>query len=80
MDFKFQRMIAEVIEAGFDNIKSMHLFLIFFIQKIWSYILIVLGPIAVGMALIPGFESSLTKLDKQIYYQSLFFVAFYGHQ
>ena len=36
-------------------------YLTFFIQKIWTYILIVLGPIAVGMSLIPGFESSFNN-------------------
>lgn len=77
MDFKFQRMIAEVIEAVGLIILRVCTYLIFFIQKIWSYILIVLGPIAVGMALIPGFESSLTSwISKFININLYSFVAF----
>jgi len=61
MDFKFQRWGADLLEAIGLSILRVCTYLIFFIQKIWSYILIVLGPIAIGMALIPGFESSLTS-------------------
>ena len=59
MEFQFQKLIAEVIEFVCLSILRICVYLIFFIQKIWSYILIILGPIAVGMALIPGFENSL---------------------
>mgnify|MGYP000995708321 CR=1 FL=1 len=56
MEFQMQ---AELIEFVCLSILRVCVYLIFFIQKIWSYILIILGPIAVGMALIPGFENSL---------------------
>lgn len=58
MDFQLQKLIAEVIEAVSLTILRVCTYLIFFIQKIWSYVLIVLGPVAVGLSLIPGFESS----------------------
>ena len=53
--------VGEAIELVCLMILRVGVYLIFFIQKVWSYILIVLGPIAVGMSLIPGFESSLTN-------------------
>ena len=77
MDFKFQRWGADLLEAIALSILRVCTYLIFFIQKIWSYILIVLGPIAVGMALIPGFESSLTSwVSKFININLYTFVAF----
>lgn len=59
MEFKTQKTIAEIIEFIALALLRTCVYLIFFIQKIWSYILIILGPLAVGMALIPGFENSL---------------------
>ncbi|GEN71128.1 plasmid transfer protein [Chryseobacterium lathyri] len=59
MQFQMQKLVAEVIEFICLSILRICVYLIFFIQKIWAYILIILGPIAVGMALVPGFESSL---------------------
>lgn len=59
MEFQLQKLVAEVIEFVCLSILRICVYLIFFIQKIWAYILIILGPIAVGMALIPGFENSL---------------------
>ncbi|MCQ4139518.1 hypothetical protein [Chryseobacterium sp. EO14] len=59
MQFQMQKLAAEVIEFVCLSILRICVYLIFFIQKIWAYILIVLGPVAVGMALIPGFENSL---------------------
>ena len=58
MEFKIQKTLSEIIEAVSLTILRVCTYLIFFIQKIWSYILIVLGPIAVGMSLVPGFENS----------------------
>ncbi|WP_313598210.1 type IV secretion system protein [Epilithonimonas vandammei] len=58
MDFQFQKLISEVLEAVSLTILRVCTYFIFFIQKIWSYVLIVLGPVAVGLSLIPGFESS----------------------
>ena len=58
MEFQMQKLVAELIEFVCLSILRVCVYLIFFIQKIWAYILIILGPIAVGMALIPGFESS----------------------
>lgn len=59
MEFQLQKLVAEIIEFVCLSILRICVYLIFFIQKIWAYILIILGPIAVGMALIPGFENSL---------------------
>ncbi len=59
MQFQMQKLVAEVIEFICLSILRICVYLIFFIQKIWAYILIILGPIAVGMALVPGFENSL---------------------
>jgi len=59
MEFQMQKLVAELIEFVCLSILRICVYLIFFIQKIWAYILIILGPIAVGMALIPGFENSL---------------------
>ena len=58
MQFQMQKLVAEVIEFVCLSILRICVYLIFFIQKIWAYILIILGPIAVGMALVPGFENS----------------------
>ena len=59
MEFQMQKLVAELIEFCCLSILRVCVYLILFIQKIWAYILIILGPIAVGMALIPGFENSL---------------------
>ncbi|AZA79689.1 MULTISPECIES: membrane protein [Weeksellaceae] len=59
MEFQLQKLVAEVIEFICLSILRICVYLIFFIQKIWAYILIILGPIAVGMSMIPGFENSL---------------------
>ena len=61
MEFKIQKTLSEIIEAVSLTVLRVCTYLIFFIQKIWSYILIVLGPLAVGMSLIPGFENSFTN-------------------
>jgi hypothetical protein len=59
MQFQMQKLVAEVIEFICLSVLRICVYFIFFIQKIWAYILIILGPIAVGMALVPGFENSL---------------------
>ena len=61
IEFKIQKTLAEIIEAVSLTILRVCTYLIFFIQKIWSYVLLVLGPIAVGMSLIPGFENSFNN-------------------
>ncbi|WP_210150713.1 type IV secretion system protein [Chryseobacterium scophthalmum] len=61
MEFKIQKTLSEIIEAVALTILRVCTYLIFFIQKIWIYILIVLGPLAVGMSLIPGFENSFNN-------------------
>ncbi|WPO84649.1 type IV secretion system protein (plasmid) [Chryseobacterium sp. JJR-5R] len=58
MRFDMQKLVSEIIEFICLSILRVCVYLIFFIQKIWSYILIILGPIAIGMALVPGFENS----------------------
>ncbi|MCW3170287.1 type IV secretion system protein [Chryseobacterium sp. 09-1422] len=58
MEFQMQKLVAELIEFCCLSILRVCVYFIFFIQKIWAYILIILGPIAVGMALVPGFENS----------------------
>lgn len=72
-----QNMIGELIEAIALTILRVAVYGIFAIQKLWSFILIVLGPIAVGMALIPGFEGSLQNwIAKFININLYTFVAF----
>ena len=61
MEFKIQKTLSEIIEAVALTILRVCTYLIFFIQKIWSYVLIILGPIAIGMSLIPGFENSFSN-------------------
>ena len=61
MEFKIQKTLSEVIEAVSLTILRVCTYLIFFIQKIWSYILLVLGPFAIGMSLVPGFENSFNN-------------------
>lgn len=59
MNYYFQKQFGEVVEMVALMILRVCVYLIFFIQKIWAYILIVLGPIAVGISLVPGFENSI---------------------
>ncbi|WP_228455560.1 hypothetical protein [Chryseobacterium potabilaquae] len=61
MNFELQKLVAELLEAIALATLRVCTYFIFFIQKIWSYVLISLGPIAVGMAIVPGFESALTN-------------------
>ena len=61
MEFKIQKTLSEIIEGISLTILRVCTYLIFFIQKVWSYVLIILGPIAVGMSLIPGFENSFSN-------------------
>ena len=61
MEFKIQKTLSEIIEAVSLTIIRVCTYLIFFIQKIWSYVLIILGPIAIGISLIPGFENSFSN-------------------
>ena len=61
MEFKIQKTLSEIIEAVSLTILRVCTYLIFFIQKIWSYVLIILGPIAIGISLIPGFENSFSN-------------------
>ncbi|WMC08287.1 MAG: hypothetical protein PQ275_29060 [Elizabethkingia anophelis] len=61
MNFEMQKLVADLIEAVALTILRVCTYLVFFIQKIWVYILITLGPIAVGISIIPGFESAMTN-------------------
>lgn len=61
MSFEYQKLLGEFVEWIALAILRVCAYMMFFIQKIWSYILIVTGPIAVGVSLIPGFESSLNS-------------------
>ena len=61
MEFKIQKTLSEIIEGISLTILRVCTYLIFFIQKVWSYVLIILGPIAVGVSLIPGFENSFSN-------------------
>lgn len=60
-NFEFQRLIMDLLEAIGLTILRVCTYLIFTIQKIWAYVLIVLGPFAVGISLIPGFENSFNN-------------------
>lgn len=61
MNFEFQKLVGDIMEGVALTILRVCTYLIFFIQKIWTYVLIILGPIAVGMSLIPGFENSINN-------------------
>lgn len=75
----FQRVLAEVIEAVALTILRVCVYGLFAIQKLWSFVLIALGPIAVGMALIPGFEGSFYNwVSKFININLYTFIAFTG--
>lgn len=54
-----QLLFAEVIEAICLIILRVCVYGIFGFQKLWSVLLMILGPIAVGMSLIPGFDGAL---------------------
>lgn len=54
-----QTLLAEIIEAIALIILRVCVYGIFGFQKLWSMILMILGPIAVGMSLIPGFDGAL---------------------
>lgn len=59
MNYKGQKLLGEFLETICLLILRVCVYFIFFIQKIWSYILIALGPIAIGISLIPGFDNSI---------------------
>lgn len=61
LNYREQKLFGETIELISLFILRVCVYLIFFIQKIWTYMLIVLGPVAVGMSLFPGFESSFNN-------------------
>lgn len=56
---KLQILFAEIIEGIGLIILRVCVYGIFGIQKIWSFVLMIVGPIAVGLALIPGFENAM---------------------
>ncbi len=77
MKFSAQKLISEFIEAIGLAILRIATYFIFFVQMIWKYILVVLGPIAVGLALMPGFTSSLTSWISKFINISLYsFISF----
>jgi hypothetical protein len=57
MQFQMQKLVAEVIEFICPFLRIC-VYLIFFIQKIWAYILIILG-LLLWNGSVPGFENSL---------------------
>lgn len=59
MNYQFQKLFGEILEWICLLILRFGVYFIFFIQKVWSYVLIILGPISFGIALIPGFDSSI---------------------
>ncbi|SDD99923.1 hypothetical protein [Riemerella columbipharyngis] len=61
IQFRLQKLVASIIEFLGLAILRICIYLIFFIQKIWVFVLIVLGPFAIGISLIPGFESSMNN-------------------
>lgn len=58
-NYEIQKTVIGLIDTGCLILLRVAVYLMFTIQKIWSYFLIILGPIAIGIALIPGFDSSL---------------------
>lgn len=61
MDFQIQKLLGDLLQVIALAILRVCVYLMFFIQKIWMYILEVLGPIAIGISMIPGFESSFNN-------------------
>lgn len=59
ISFEIEKVLGELIEMLGLIILRVCVYGIFFVQKLWMYILIITGPLAVGMALVPGFENSL---------------------
>ncbi|MHA6697236.1 type IV secretion system protein [Chryseobacterium sp. A321] len=77
MDFESQKFTADLIEAICLTLLRVCTYLVFFLQKVWSYILILLGPIALGISLIPGFEHSFQNWVSKFINVNLYtFVAF----
>lgn len=72
-----QTLIAELIEAIALVILRVCVYGIFGFQKIWSIMLTILGPIAVGISLIPGFDGALQSWVSKFININLFtFVSF----
>lgn len=72
-----QTLVAETIEAIALVILRVCVYGIFGFQKIWSIMLAILGPIAVGISLIPGFDGALQSWIAKFININLFtFVAF----
>lgn len=72
-----QTLLAEIIEAIALIILRVCVYGIFAFQKLWSMILIILGPIAVGMSLIPGFDGALQSwISKFVNINLWTFIAF----
>ncbi len=83
--YYLQKTASECTEAIGLGILRIATYFIFFIQKVWGYILIVLGPMAFGIALIPGFESTINNwIAKFININLYSFIAYtiinIGHQ
>lgn len=72
-----QILLAELIEAIALVILRVCVYGIFGFQKIWSIMLAILGPIAVGISLIPGFEGAFQSWISKFININLFtFVSF----
>lgn len=81
LDQKFTYHVEKALGSFLETVCLMILrvcvYFIFFIQKIWSYVLIVLGPIAVGISLVPGFDNSIYNwISKFININLYTFIAF----
>lgn len=77
MDFKLQKLAADLIESLSLTVLRVATYLIFFIQKIWSYVLVVLGPLAIGLSLVPGFDGSFNEWLKRFINVNLYgFIAY----
>lgn len=60
LKYNLQFLLARILETICLIILKVCVYFIFLIQQFWIYILVTVGPIAVGFSLIPGFENSFS--------------------
>lgn len=61
IDYKLQQALGDFIETIFLALARGAVYFIFIIQKVWSAVLVILGPISVGISFMPGFENSFNR-------------------
>lgn len=73
----FQKIFADILEFIALVLLRCAVYCLFFIQKVWLWILAIVGPIAVGISLVPGFDNSIYNWMSKYLNISLYtFIAF----